>query len=247
MSASLAGKQILVTRPSGQAKGLINALQACGANVLHRPALAIHGLNPPNSALTPRVDWLVLASPNAVTHGLAALQAARVSPRRIAAVGPGTARAAVQAGLGVDVAPSHGGGADDLLVEPDFQPQANERVVVMAGRGGRRRLQNCLRERGVDVVNMPVYARLPAADRLDVPADWQAQALDITVLTSVDGLRALLGMADASTLAWLDRSRLVTVCQRVAKAAMDAGFASPVVAAGASDQALVRAVIDALE
>jgi len=247
LSASLAGKQILVTRPSGQAKGLIDALQACGANVLHRPALAIQDLNPPGSLLSTPVDWLVLASPNAVTYGLAALQAARVSPRRIAAVGPGTARVAIQAGLRVDVAPSQGGGAEDLLAEPGFQPQATERVVVMAGRDGRRRLQNDLSERGVTVVDMPVYARLPAADWLDIPADWQAQALDITVVTSVDGLRALLGMADASTLAWLDRSRLVTVSQRVAKAAIEAGFASPVVAAGASDQALVRAVTDALE
>lgn len=247
MSASLADKQILVTRPSGQAKGLIDGLQARGANVLHRPALAIHGLNPPTGTLNAPIDWLVLASPNAVTHGLAALRAASVTPRRIAAVGPGTARVAVRAGLRIDVAPSHGGGADDLLAEPNFQPQANERVVVMAGRGGRRRLQNCLTQRGVNVVDMPVYARARAADRLDIPAAWQAQALDITVVTSVDGLRALLGMADASTRAWLDRSRLVTVSQRVAKAAIEAGFASPVVAAGASDQALVRAVTDALE
>lgn len=247
MSVLLADKHILVTRPSGQAKGLVDALQASGAHVLHRPALAIHSLNPPTSALTSPIDWLVLASPNAVTYGLTTLQTARVVPRRIAAVGPGTARVAMQAGLCVDVAPSRGGGADDLLAEPGFEPQANERVVVMAGRGGRRRLQNCLTERGVSVVNLPVYARAPAADRLNIPAAWQAQALDITVVTSVDGLQALLGMADASTRAWLDRSRLVTVSQRVAKAGIEAGFASPVVAAGASDQALVRAVTDALE
>ena len=247
MSGSLRNRRVLVTRPSGQARGLIDVLIAEGATVLHRPALSIQSLAVSPQALQQPIDWLVFASPNAVRHGLALLRAAACSPRHCAAVGPGTARAAIQAGLSVDVAPSKRGGADDLLAQPGFKPQPGECVVIMAGRGGRRRLQNTLTERGIKVVDIAVYARLPAADCLDIPSEWRSQRLDASVVTSVDGLHALISMADAEALAWLHKSRLVTVSQRVADAAAEGGFSNPAVAAGASDQALVQAVEDALE
>jgi uroporphyrinogen-III synthase len=223
------------------------ALNAAGASVLHRPALRIQPLNPPAPVLSGPIHWLVLTSPNAVIHGSRWLDHYALTPQRIAAVGPGTALAAEQRGLVVDVAPSVRGGADDLLAVPDFSPTAGERVLIVRGRGGRRQLQTALSKRGITVVEMAVYERLAAAEKLDIPRPWQERPLAFTVVTSGDGLQHLLGMADAVTLKWLYQSQLVTVSERVAKAALAAGFNQPVIADGASDQAIVNAIAHTLE
>ena len=249
MSTSLAERRILLTRPSGQGEALAARLRELGARVLCRPTLAIEAVAPTDPSLRQGVDWLVFTSPNAVTCGRDWLMAAGLpgAGSRVAAVGPGTAAAARQAGFRVAVAPAVGGGADDLLAEPGFAPRSGQRVLLVRGEGGRRRLQRALADAGVSVVEAVVYRRVAADVALRVPPDWQAVPLDVTIVTSAAGLQALLGMAGPDALRWLHASRLVTVSRRVADVAVEAGFAQPVVAAGASDGDLTAATIRAVQ
>ena len=243
---ALAGRRILVTRPAGQADGLIHCLKEAGAAVLHRPTLQIVALAPPPLE-TPRPDWIVLTSPNAAHHGASHLPAGLRRHARVAAVGPGTARAARQCGLSVSAAPPVGGGADDLLKEPAFDAGAEARVLIIRGEGGRRRLAEVLQARGAAVEEWAVYRREVPGGGLAIPREWQARSLDCTIVTSRSGLSALLGMAGSGALEWAGKSRLVTVSERIATAAVRAGWQAPVVAGGADDEAITRAVCAALQ
>jgi len=245
VNGPLAQRRVLVTRPAGQGEALVQRLRDGGAHVLYRPTLTIEPLKADTAALAEPPDWIVLTSPNAVRHGHSWLKARDVggaggSPR-VAAVGPGTAAAARAVGLSVDVAPRGGGGADDLLAESAFRPAADERVLIVRGEGGRRRLQDELRAGGVRVAEAEVYRRCPVSTDLAVPADWRRHDLDVTIVTSQAGLTALLGMAAPDALRWLQDSRLVTVSERIAGAARDAGFRDTRVAAGAADAELEQA------
>ena len=249
MSTGLAGRRVLLTRPAGQGNALAARLQAAGARVACRPTLAIQ----PLAAVLPACDWIVFTSPNAVRHGYAPAMRrchdgnAQGRGVRLAAVGPGTAAAMRAVGLTVDVAPAEGGGADDLLAQPDFAPAPGAEVLVVRGEGGRQRLQDSLRARGVAVREVAVYRRVPLAGPLNLPADWQGARVDVTIVTSRSGLEALLGRVGPDALRWLQAGRLVTVSERVATAARAAGFAAPVVAAGAADAELEAAVIQAIQ
>lgn len=242
MNRPLEGQRVLVTRPAGLSESLILALKSAGAQVLHRPTLALI----PNQAALPVLnlppDWVVFVSPFAVQAGWPRLPIAWKQQAQMAAVGPGSARALRAQGVKAVIAPAQGGGAFDLLTEAAFNPQAGQTVLIVCGTGGRQQLQQSLREQGVTVVEAVIYDRQPAAEQLDVPEDWQQSPLDFLIVTSAAGLEYLLGMTGPSALQWLKQGRLVTVSERLAQAAMMAGFANPIVAAGADDAALLAAL-----
>jgi uroporphyrinogen-III synthase len=72
--SSLAGKRILVTRPSQQAADLVTAIEAAGGIPKVFPLLEILPRDPQlvarEEALLPSPEFLVYVSPNAVHHGL---------------------------------------------------------------------------------------------------------------------------------------------------------------------------------
>ncbi|MEX0374738.1 uroporphyrinogen-III synthase [Spiribacter pallidus] len=246
MSRGLVDARILLTRPAGQAAALGRMLASRGALVLQRPTLAIEPL-PVQAPPTRKPDWVVFISPNAVRYGLPALAGSGLVAGAVAAVGPGTASALNQAGVTVTVAPIRGGGAEALLAEPAFDPAPGQRVLIIRGEGGRRRLQAPLQARGVILEELAVYRRMPAACRLDVPDDWLAVQLDAAVVTSVAGLQGLLAMATPAALEWVMDAALVVVSERVAAAARQAGWVAVTVADGADDTALLAALEQALE
>ncbi|MBS3785810.1 MAG: uroporphyrinogen-III synthase [Gammaproteobacteria bacterium] len=239
MSFPLDGRRVLLTRPAGYGDSLKLALRKAGAQVLHRPTLALVPNQAPLPALDSPPDWIVFVSPFAVTTGWPRLPSAWQQAARLAAVGPGSASAITARGVTSVIAPEHGGGANDLLALPDFNPQAGQTVLIVCGKKGRQQLQQTLRSWGIHVVEAVVYDRQPAAEQLVIPEEWQQNALDFLIVTSAAGLEYLLGMAGPSALQWLKQSRLVTVSERLAQAALMAGFTDPLVAAGADDAALL--------
>lgn len=93
--------RIVVTRPGDQAEPLASRLAALGHEVVLCPLIRVEPLGEAPIELS-GYDWLVVTSRNA-----AALLAgrARGRPRRVAAVGPGTAAALAAAGLPPDLVP----------------------------------------------------------------------------------------------------------------------------------------------
>ena len=81
----LRGLHIVVTRPAGQADGLIERLETLGATVLHAPTIRI--ADPPSytaldAALRhlPSYDWIVWTSANGVARTFARLDACGLDP-----------------------------------------------------------------------------------------------------------------------------------------------------------------------
>src|ERR1035438_6282557 len=108
----LAHRRILITRPPQQASELANRLRALGATPISIPTIEIA---PPASlaaldaalASLSSFDVVAFTSANAVTafHQRARLLEIAPQPRRIAVVGPSTARAVEAIGLQAGVIP----------------------------------------------------------------------------------------------------------------------------------------------
>ncbi len=108
----LANKRILITRSRHQASELATQLEALGATPILIPAIEIippASFSALDAALTclSTYDWLVLTSANAVEafHRRAQFQHLTQLPKKIAVIGPATARAANAIGLTVDLIP----------------------------------------------------------------------------------------------------------------------------------------------
>ena len=108
MKGPLGGVRVLVTRPARQAAGMIQALEAAGAEVVAFPATRIEAPADGGAALREAAarigsfDWVVLSSANGVERLQAALAeagTARAPTTRFACVGPATAAALAEAGM----------------------------------------------------------------------------------------------------------------------------------------------------
>jgi len=117
-------------------------------------------------------DWIVVTSPNGATelaHRLAA------TPRRLAAIGPGTAAALRARGYEPDLVPREST-QEGLLAE---LPEPAGRVLVAAAEGARRAIVEAL---GADF--LPLYRTVELA-----PQD--SPAFDVVLLASPSAARSL--------------------------------------------------------
>jgi uroporphyrinogen III methyltransferase/synthase len=160
--------KVVVTRSGEQADELVARLEALGHEVVRCPLIRIDPLSDEPIDPSP-YEWIVVTSPNGA-HELARRLAAK--PRRIAAIGPGTADALREHGLHVELVPqTHT--QEGLLAE--LPPG---RVLLAAAEGARRLLVD---ERGADF--LPLYRTV----ELRPPAP----AGDVALLASASAARAL--------------------------------------------------------
>ncbi|MEO1202340.1 MAG: uroporphyrinogen-III synthase [Pseudomonadota bacterium] len=212
---------VLVTRPREQAEALIDLLNQRGWTGMAFPVLDIAPRSrndiEADAAARGEADTTVFISPNAVRHGF------EYASGRIAAIGPGTARAIEKLGASVDIVPKAGFDSEHLLEEDDFESLTGRRIRIVRGVGGRELLKETLEARGADVHYVEVYSReLPAYpdDAIeDLERRWLAGEIDFVVVMSVqsfNNLRRLLPNALAQSLAGCV---LVTPAARVIKEA----------------------------
>jgi uroporphyrinogen III methyltransferase / synthase len=191
MPRPLSGCTVAVTRARAQASGLARRLGALGATVVQAPVIRTRPLAgpPPDMAL---YDLLCLSSPNAVTALFERLAAGGQDARalagtRVAAIGPGTARALVEHGIAADVVPERF--VAEALVEALAELPV-ERALVARARDARDVLPDALRARGAQVDVLALYETLSEA-----PAPQVLQAAreaDYITFTSSSTVRFLL-------------------------------------------------------
>lgn len=159
---------MLVTRPRAQSHELETALTSLGAHPIAFPTIDIRpvpDLAPLDRAIDAldRYAWIAFTSANSVASFFDRLahRAGAIPPGvRIAAVGPGTARALTARGARVDFVPS------EFLGERLGQELADvdgRRVLFPRAAGAREALALELMRRGAAVEDVVVYETLPAA------------------------------------------------------------------------------------
>jgi uroporphyrinogen-III synthase len=240
---------VLVSRPGDRGEALAVAIQAQGFTVARLEAMRLERL--PESAES-RAAWLdvdrfrrvVVVSPFAA-HCLAeALDRYWPQPPvgiDYYAVGAATA-AVLHERLGVRVhLPMAGAGEDTseaLLSLPSLRELADQRVLLVAGEGGRPLLAEALATRGARLTRLALYRRrlvTPSAAMRDRLAEGRYRAL---VVSSGEILEHLARWCGGAAL----HQPLIVSSARLATLASKLGFRAPVAAPGATPAALAAGV-----
>lgn len=217
----LAGCRVLVTRPAGRQKELIEAIESRGGEAICLPLLAIGPIKDAGAGTRLRenlsrlqdYDLLILVSVNAVRFGARQISenSAVISPQAtVLAVGAATAREAASILDRPVHGPAAGSGSEALLDLPQLEDVKDRRIAIFRGEGGRELLAEALRRRGAIVDYLEVYCRAPAAGAAERLQKILAQCPpDIAVVTSAEALahwRELLGKAAMARKSELPRS-----------------------------------------
>ncbi len=235
----LAGLTVVVTRPRGQAAGLLRRIEQLGGKPLPFPLLEIEAVRDDHvlreqMGRIGQVDLAIFVSPNAVRYGLAAIRATGPLPStlKIATVGLGSAKALREEGIGHVIAPTERFDSEGLLALPEMQNVAGMRVMIFRGDGGRELLGDTLKARGAVVEYVTCYLR--SKKGLDLAA-LQTAAPDVLTVTSTEALGHLWEMLDEAQRRALCEVTLFLPHERIAAAARQQGWRQVVVTESGDD------------
>jgi uroporphyrinogen III methyltransferase / synthase len=219
-SRPLAGVSVAVTRARAQASGLASRLRDLGAAVVEAPAIRISPLDVELPDLS-RYDLVCLTSPNGVRllferMGDQGTDARALAGARLAAIGPGTARALSERGLIADVVPERF--VAEGLVEALADLPVSRALVARASEA-RDVLPDALRARGAEVDVVALYETV--AETLSETELSALAGADYVTFTSSSTVRFLLeAIAGRQRL----RARLVSIGPVTSETLREHGF-----------------------
>jgi uroporphyrinogen III methyltransferase/synthase len=212
----LRGLTVAVTRARAQASGLARQLQALGANVVQAPVIRVQQLSDPaQPTLDPSpYDLICVTSPNGVAALFARLDdgihprgdARSLAGARIAAIGPGTARALAEHGVVADIVPERF--VAESLVEALAELPV-ERALIARARQARDVLPDALRARGAEVDVVALYETV--AESLSAPTLEAVAAADYITFTSSSTVSFFLQAAGSDGAGLSPRTRIVSI------------------------------------
>jgi uroporphyrinogen III methyltransferase/synthase len=233
----LHGTSVAVTRARAQASGLAVRLRELGATVIEAPTIRIETLDGPAPEI-PAFDLVVLTSANGVDALFARLDAhgadARVfADSRVAAMGPGTARALAAHGIRADIVPERfvAEGMVAALEGVDI-----DRALIARASEGRDVLIDALAARDVEVEVVALYETV--VDPLDEPTLSAVSNADYVTFTSASAVRNYLDAGGAT-----DRPRLVSIGPATSEEMRGRGVTVDVEAAQHDLDGLVAALV----
>jgi len=242
----LTGRTVVVTRPAGEPSTLTDLLRAEGATVLEAPAIEIlpaEDTGPLDDAVAELNEggfaWVVFSSPRAVDAAcerMDALGLPRGMRAMIAAVGPATAAALLEAGFHVHlVADPH---TTDALA--DQFPAGRGRVLLPRADIAPPGLEDVLSAKGWTPVRVVAYRTGLSATLPDEVA-WalDARRVDAVAFTSASTVRGFASLTP-------ERPVAVAIGPVTARAAREEGFVVAAVAEPHTMEGLAAAVTSAL-
>jgi uroporphyrinogen-III synthase len=190
-------------------------------------------------------DWMVLTSANAVEafHRRAQLKRITQLPRRIAVIGPATERAAVSAGLTVDLVPARA--VAESLAEELLPQAAGRNFLLVRATEARDVVPAALEQAGASVTIAEAYrnevpaASIDALRTLFADSTTSPDAVIFTSASSVRNLVALLEEAGVTLPPSVVRASIGPITSAVL---YEFDLAPQVQAQEASVQALVQAL-----
>lgn len=251
MSAALAGRRILVTRPAAQAASLVGMIEAEGGEAVCFPLLEIAPVDDlaPLAAAAASLesyDFAIFISPNAVNYAIPHLLVGRNWPTGLPAVaiGPSTVKSLENFGVGPVLAPSERYDSEAVLALPALATAQvqGRRVLILRGNGGRELLSETLQARGATVSRVSCYQRSAPSDATLLRSRLRAGQLDALTLSSSEGLRYLWAMLDAEERLRLSALPLFVPHARIGEEATALGL-SRVMLTEPADTGIVSALL----
>jgi uroporphyrinogen-III synthase len=245
---SFHGIRVAITRPAGTAATLAAAVRARGGQPVLLPGLSLRAAEDTTAAAAAldhalSADVIVFTSPAAVAH--ARQLRPLVTTAAVCAVGAGTAKALVRAGIARPRFPDRED-SEGLLAMDIMSNLKDARVALVGAAGGRGVLRDALRERSARFDEVHVYRRGPA--RLDARHRDAASGFiprDQVLLSSGEALANLrCALAGAPWQALLAATWIVS-SGRLAAMAREAGVAAVHVASSPQPAALLDAALRA--
>jgi len=249
MSAALAGKRVLVTRPREQAQTLERLVRDAGGEPVCVPAIEILPLTDPAPfhALAARLaefDLAIFISRNAVRHAFGLLVGKPWPARlRVATVGQGSRAELEQRGFSDVIAPAGAAAGSDseaLLALPELAAVRGRKIVIFRGEGGRELLGQELVARGASVEHAACYRRV--APKGNAMRGAWAGGMDAVTVSSAEGLANLFAMLGGDAARRLPGVPLFVPHARVAGEARRRGL-ERVIVAGPGDAEMVAALV----
>jgi uroporphyrinogen-III synthase len=250
----LAGRRIVLTRPYAQACDFATVVESLGGVPVVAPAIAIV---PPESwtvvdAALRRIgtyDWIVFTSANAVRALVDRASAIGISrddlrARRLAAVGPATARVVEEMLRAPDAVPST---HTSETLGHELADVGGARVLLPRGDLADDSLPETLRSRGAFVDAVIVYHTVSGAGVATIVEGICAASIDAVLFASASAVHFVTSALAEAGVAPRDLSTLlpVTACvgSVTAGAARAAGFPNVIVAEGTSQTELIDRVV----
>jgi uroporphyrinogen III methyltransferase/synthase len=241
----LAGRTIAVTRARAQASGLARQLQTLGAEVVQAPVIRTQPL--PGPPLDPSsYDLICVTSPNGAHALLERLDDALHPPgdarslagAKVAAIGPGTARALAEHGIRADVVPERSV-AESLLEALADVPVRH--ALIARAREARDVIPDALRARGAHVDVLDLYETV--AEPLSAPVLAAAQSADYITFTSSSSVRFFLEAAGVGA-AFASTTRIVSIGPVTSQTLREHGLEPHVEAAQHDVEGIIAALLD---
>jgi uroporphyrinogen III methyltransferase / synthase len=237
----LRGRTVAVTRARDQASALARKLEELGATVVRAPVIRIESLPGPAPDLS-RYDLVCFTSPNAVDALFERLPQAAHHPRdarafagtRVAAIGPGTARALAEHGILADIVPERS--VAESLVRALADVPVRHALVARA-KEARDVIPDALRARGAAVDVLALYETV--AEALSPPALKAAREADYITFTSSSTVRFFLDAAGGLS----SETRIVSIGPVTSEALREAGLTPHVEAEDHDINGVIQALL----
>ena len=247
----LMGRRVLITRAAGQASGLAERLRELGAETILIPTIEIV---PPRSFVDldgalrelSQFDWVGFTSANGVRafRERADVLGIKPSGRRIAVVGPATARAVEAIGLSVDRMPLRF--TAEALAEVMSAQVRGRKVLLVLAEGAGAVLERALTEAGGDVVAATAYGnRIPSGSLAAMKEllEDAARVPDAVTFTSASTAGHLMAVLEAVGLRLPADVARISIGPVTSAALAKLGIPADAEAAESTLDALVLAVV----
>ena len=236
-------KRVVVTRSEEDVDRLAERLTSDGHLAVKLPLLAIEPLQ---SSLDidelPITTAIIYTSVNAVRHGFEAISQATPNERLVTiAVGAKTRDALGEKGVRAE-SPARED-SEGILAFLASLDQSPTHVVLVKGQGGRDLIETRLARLGVHLTIIECYRRIwPDVPEANFLSAVSIESPSIIHVASGETLTRLTDLCWAHGVDALNTHTLVVPSQRVADQARELGWQSRIVADGAGDEALLKAV-----
>lgn len=244
---------MVLLRDDTQNQQLRSFITQQGGQATSLPTLTITPISPLDDLATfdkqiSQADWIFVASQNAVhCTPVQLLKTLQQTKAKVITMGRATSEALIARGVSVFFTPSPGSSSESLLAEPWLQQNsiAQQKVVLLAGEGGRTLLYETLVARQAKVDWARVYRQVPLPlDLAPLLSAWSLKTERFCfVAMSQNGLMHFLDKMPPTYHAWLKKQAFIVISERIAMAARKWGVQHIFVAKGAHQEQLCASML----